>query len=100
MSFLIIKNLPINTFSHMRRNSSIDNFWMLVAHGDLPCPDEGVLSETLWSLPKGQAPPQLPNRQQPALVPKVKNNVNNINGIKRTVAEDTFPLKAKKTKSG
>ena len=32
----------------MPRNSSVENFWMLVDMGDLPRPDNSVLSETLW----------------------------------------------------
>mmetsp|Transcript_15200 Transcript_15200/g.14597 ORF Transcript_15200/g.14597 Transcript_15200/m.14597 type:complete len:875 (+) Transcript_15200:164-2788(+) len=31
------------------RNSSVENFWMLVDIGDLPQPDNNVLSETLWN---------------------------------------------------
>lgn len=30
------------------KNSSVENFWMLVNYGDLPRPDTDVLSETLW----------------------------------------------------
>lgn len=30
------------------RNSSVENFWMLVSMGDIPYPDKDVLSETLW----------------------------------------------------
>eukprot|EP01039_Chlorochromonas_danica_P010098 gene10098-11178_t len=37
-----------NGSSSMPRNSSVDNFWMLVDMGDLPRPDNDVLSETLW----------------------------------------------------
>lgn len=35
--------------SEMPRNTSIDNFWMLVDMGDLPEPDTGVLSENLFA---------------------------------------------------
>ncbi len=33
------------------KNSSVENFWMLVNYGDLPRPDTDVLSETLWQRP-------------------------------------------------
>merc|ERR1711991_831228 len=32
----------------MARNSSVENFWMLVNMGDIPHPENNVLSETLW----------------------------------------------------
>jgi hypothetical protein len=33
---------------NMKRNQSIENFWMLVQLGDLPRPDEVVLVKGLW----------------------------------------------------
>ena len=45
---------PRAASTEVPRNSSVENFWMLVNMGDIPCPDKGVLSETLWG-----APPQI-----------------------------------------
>lgn len=36
--------------SNLPKNSSVENFWMLVGTGDLPKPEINVLSETLWNL--------------------------------------------------
>jgi len=33
----------------IQRNSSVENFWMLVGMGDLPLPDKNVLSDLVWS---------------------------------------------------
>lgn len=41
--------------TNFQRNSSVDDFMMLVNLGDLPRPDSGVLSETLWCESKGGA---------------------------------------------
>lgn len=41
----------------MARNSSIENFWMLVNMGDLPRPDQSVLSEVVFDYPKSQIKP-------------------------------------------
>ena len=42
--FFYVAPLP----NQLRQNSSVENFWMLVNMGDLPQPDNDVLSETLW----------------------------------------------------
>jgi hypothetical protein len=43
---------PTDNQSSMNRNSSVENFWMLVRMGDLPRPDQTVLSEVVFDYPK------------------------------------------------
>jgi hypothetical protein len=43
---------PADNQSSMHRNSSIENFWMLVRMGDLPRPEQSVLSEVVFDYPK------------------------------------------------
>ena len=43
------------------KNSSVENFWMLVNYGDLPRPDTDVLSETLWQRNGGNSSAITPN---------------------------------------
>ena len=59
----------MNMNMNIPRNSSVENFWMLVDMGDLPRPDQGVLSETLWqakSASKSDFPAKSGNSSSPS----------------------------------